>query len=85
MSKIICDFCGATDSAANPVIAGDNASICKACVGAAHDIMSGSVPEEHENLPVEVETAKEEKITIPDGLSFFKEKVYGKTKILFLN
>ena len=34
---------------------------------------------------VVIETAKEEKITIPDGLNFFKEKVYGKTKILFLN
>ena len=32
-----------------------------------------------------IETAKEEKITIPDGLNFFKEKIYGKTKILFLN
>ena len=32
-----------------------------------------------------IETAKEEKITIPEGLNFFKEKIYGKTKILFLN
>ena len=32
-----------------------------------------------------IETAKEEKIIIPDGLNFFKEKIYGKTKILFLN
>jgi len=32
-----------------------------------------------------IETAKEETITIPDGLIFFKEKIYGKTKILFLN
>ena len=32
-----------------------------------------------------IETAKEEEITIPDDLNFFKEKVYGKTKILFLN
>ena len=32
-----------------------------------------------------IETAKEEKITIPESLNFFKEKVYGKTKILFLN
>ena len=32
-----------------------------------------------------IETAKEETITIPDGLNFFKEKIYGKTKILFLN
>nr|MBC8305943.1 RsmD family RNA methyltransferase [Pelagibacterales bacterium] len=32
-----------------------------------------------------IETSKEEKISIPEGLMFFKEKVYGKTKILFLN
>ena len=48
MSKIICDFCGATDSIDNPVIAGDNACICKACVSAAHEIMSGNDPEEIE-------------------------------------
>jgi len=34
---------------------------------------------------VVIETSKEEKINIPEGLNFFKEKVYGKTKILFLN
>ena len=50
MSKIICDFCGATDSRDNPVIAGDNACICKACVTAANEIMSGNLPvEEGEN------------------------------------
>ena len=32
-----------------------------------------------------IETSKEEKIIIPKGLTLFKEKVYGKTKILFLN
>ena len=32
-----------------------------------------------------IETSKEEEISIPEGLTFFKEKVYGKTKILFLN
>ena len=32
-----------------------------------------------------IETAKEEQITIPDDLTIFKEKIYGKTKILFLN
>jgi len=32
-----------------------------------------------------IETSKEDKIAIPEGLVFFKEKVYGKTKILFLN
>ena len=37
------------------------------------------------NTFIVIETAKEEKITIPEGFNFFKEKVYGKTKILFLN
>jgi len=46
MSKIICDFCGTSDSRDNPVIAGDNACICKACVGAAHDIMTGNISDE---------------------------------------
>ncbi len=32
-----------------------------------------------------IETSKEEKITVPKGLNFFREKVYGKTKISFLN
>jgi ATP-dependent Clp protease ATP-binding subunit ClpX len=49
MSKIICDFCGATDSRDNPVIAGDNACICKACVTAANEIMSGNLPIEEIN------------------------------------
>ncbi|QKF72355.1 ATP-dependent protease specificity component and chaperone [Aliarcobacter faecis] len=43
MSKIICDFCGAADTKANPVITGDNACICKSCVGAAYDIMNGEI------------------------------------------
>ena len=32
-----------------------------------------------------IEMPKEESIVIPEGLNFFKEKIYGKTKILFLN
>ncbi|MCP4970344.1 MAG: ATP-dependent Clp protease ATP-binding subunit ClpX [Arcobacter sp.] len=42
MSKLECDFCGTGDSNDNPIISGDNASICKACVNAAHEIMVGS-------------------------------------------
>ena len=37
------------------------------------------------NTVIVIEISKEEKITIPEGLSFIKEKIYGKTKILFLN
>lgn len=64
MSKLICDFCGASDTKANPIITGDNACICKACVGAAYDIMSGdfvdgetkSKPEKVENIKIKTPT-----------------------------
>ena len=59
MSKLICDFCGATDTKANPIITGDNACICKACVGAAYDIMSGDFVEGEKNSkPKKVENIK---------------------------
>jgi 16S rRNA G966 N2-methylase RsmD len=32
-----------------------------------------------------VETTKQEEILIPDELNLFKEKNYGKTKLLFIN
>ena len=38
-SKLVCDFCGAHDSKINPVIAGDNANICKACAKNAYDLI----------------------------------------------
>ena len=44
MPKLKCDFCGAQDSTENPIITGDNASICQSCVTAAYDIMSGKEP-----------------------------------------
>lgn len=37
------------------------------------------------NTFVVIETFNEEKIIIPKGLTFLKEKIYGKTKIVFLN
>ena len=67
MSKIICDFCGATDTRDNPVIAGDNACICKACVTAANEIMNGNLPEEGENKITPTEM-KEIKIKTPAEL-----------------
>jgi ATP-dependent Clp protease ATP-binding subunit ClpX len=35
----ICNFCGTQDSANNPVISGDNSSICKSCAKSAYDII----------------------------------------------
>ncbi|GGD41698.1 ATP-dependent Clp protease ATP-binding subunit ClpX [Malaciobacter pacificus] len=61
MSKIICDFCGATDSVDNPVISGDNACICKACISAAHDIMHGNDPQDYhqeQNVQTQEEVIK---------------------------
>lgn len=53
MSKLICDFCGANDTKANPIITGDNACICKSCVGAAYDIMSGDLVDPETNSKTE--------------------------------
>ncbi len=37
--KLICDFCGIEDSDQNPVIAGENATICQVCAKSAYDII----------------------------------------------
>ncbi len=66
MSKIICDFCGSTENDDNPIIAGENASICKSCVNAANDIMNGSFEEDFiskeenkEDLTIKIRTPQE--------------------------
>ena len=80
MSKIICDFCGATDSKYNPVIAGDNACICKSCVTAANEIMNGNLPEEGENKTTPTEM-KEFKIKTPAELKkILDEYVIGQDR-----
>lgn len=57
MEKLICDFCGATDSAENPIISGDHASICKSCITTANDIMQGkNVEEANKNTPKKQKT-----------------------------
>ena len=79
MSKLICDFCGASDTKANPIITGDNACICKACVGAAYDIMSGDFVEGEKNSkPEKVENIK---IKTPDELKkILDEYVIGQER-----
>jgi len=80
MSKLKCDFCGAQDSKVNPVISGDNACICKSCVSAAFDIMSGKEPVENETLPsVETEQVTSEvKLHTPSELkSLLDDYVVG--------
>ena len=50
MEKLVCDFCGTPDSDENPIISGDKACICRACVNAAHEIINkGEYSEEYED------------------------------------
>ena len=46
-------------------------------------ILKNKIKKKHTFIVIEI--SKEEKITVPEGLSFIKEKIYGRTKILFLN
>lgn len=81
MSKIICDFCGATDTKDNPVIAGDNACICKACVTAANEIMNGNIPAEENDNKIAPAEAKEIKIKTPAELKkILDEYVIGQDR-----
>lgn len=64
MAKLKCDFCGSEDSNQNPVISGDNASICKACVNAAHDIMSGKEPELQQEVLTDKQKSEESKVKL---------------------
>ncbi|MDD2886792.1 MAG: ATP-dependent Clp protease ATP-binding subunit ClpX [Aliarcobacter sp.] len=81
MSKIICDFCGATDTKDNPVIAGDNACICKACVTAANEIMNGNLPAEESDNKITPVEAKEIKIKTPAELKkILDEYVIGQDR-----
>ena len=81
MSKIICDFCGATDSKNNPVIAGDNACICKSCVTAANEIMTGNLPIVEDQSKTALVEPKEIKIKTPAELkSILDEYVVGQDR-----
>ena len=81
MSKIICDFCGATDTKDNPVIAGDNACICKSCVTAANEIMNGNLPVEDVDNKIAPVITKEIKIKTPAELKkILDEYVIGQER-----
>jgi ATP-dependent Clp protease ATP-binding subunit ClpX len=81
MSKVICDFCGATDSIDNPVIAGDNACICKACVSAANEIMNSNDLDEKISSKVAVEEETIVKLRTPAELkAILDEYVIGQER-----
>ena len=78
--KLICDFCGSEDSNENPIISGDNASICKGCIGAAHEIMQGH-EESEEVAPKREISDKDIKLLEPTELkAILDEYVIGQEK-----
>jgi len=79
MSRIICDFCGATDTKANPILTGDNANICKACVSAASEIMNAQI-DDTALMPTNLEQ-KEIKIKAPAEIKkILDEYVIGQNR-----
>jgi len=49
-NKTVCDFCGVEDSEQNPIIAGENATICQTCAKSAYDIIQN-----HKNSTEEID------------------------------
>jgi len=61
--KVICDFCGVSDSAENPVISGDKSSICKSCAKSAYEIIeSHQNGTDLENTNISIDTKSEDDI-----------------------
>jgi ATP-dependent Clp protease ATP-binding subunit ClpX len=50
MSEKVCNFCGAEDSEQNPLLAGEDAYICKNCVLSAHKIILGDLAASKEEV-----------------------------------
>jgi ATP-dependent Clp protease ATP-binding subunit ClpX len=74
MEKLICDFCGVEDSIDNPIISGDNASICQSCAKEAYDIMSS-------HKQNNIQKTEETKILTPKELKFILDDyVIGQEK-----
>jgi len=50
MTNRSCSFCGARESAENPLLAGNNVYICKNCVVSAYKILFGEIEEDEESI-----------------------------------
>ena len=79
MKKRQCSFCGATESDVNPLIAGNNADICKNCVFSAYKIMFGDADsfEEHDHERVQQIT---ELMTPKELNAFLGEYIIGQER-----
>ena len=85
MDKLICDFCGCTDTSNNPVISGDNATICQSCAKEAFHIISSHKDEdETDGKSTQIQTQKKQedmKILTPKELkAILDDYVIGQEK-----
>ncbi len=53
MRKQTCDFCGSTESKDNPIIEGENATICLSCANSATEIMNEHLKKHIKSKPKE--------------------------------
>jgi ATP-dependent Clp protease ATP-binding subunit ClpX len=84
-----CDFCGAVETEDNPLLEGENATICKNCVISAYKIVMGAVDEVEEHnfnllTPKELKTKLDEYVIGQDkAKKIISVAVYNHYKRLF--
>jgi len=84
-TKLICDFCGIEDTEQNPIIAGENATICQVCAKEAYDIIQGHKDSQSKDQITVTKTInnkiKDIKIYIPKELkAILDDYVIGQDK-----
>jgi len=76
-----CDFCGVQDTKENPVISGDNSSICKTCAKSAYEIISSHQDNKEDMQLSNINEKKEQKILKPKELKdILDQYVIGQEK-----
>ncbi len=75
-NKLICNFCGAEDNIDNPIISGDNATICKSCAKSAYDIISGHQTQENIE-PETTETTTQQLFTPKELKTILDQYIVG--------
>ncbi|VAY87424.1 ATP-dependent Clp protease ATP-binding subunit ClpX [hydrothermal vent metagenome] len=80
--KLICDFCGVDNHPNNPIISGDNATICQSCVQEAFEIIDNHKNEENIKKNTTKDNIRERlKITTPKELkSNLDDYIVGQEK-----
>ncbi len=79
--KMKCDFCGVEDSEKNPLISGENATICQTCAKSAYEIIQKHKSEYEEGEVVELAEDIVQKILTPKELkAILDDYVIGQDK-----